>query len=90
MFEFQSYDGLIRLTIEVDRNTEGDQHLEVRRWYRGTVEDEWEEDGRLVLWPDDPVERMVAVLVPAWAAQARSENESFGRVSTEACAELEE
>lgn len=74
MLEFQSYDGLQRLTLEIGSNK---TPIVLRRWVRGEVDGEWEEDMAMTLFPFDSVRRMTEALVPMWSAQARAEGEHW-------------
>lgn len=75
MFEFESHDGLQQLGVEVGENTTGDAFLMLRRSYRGQIDEPWESDGELTLWPDDPVRDMAEFLIAAWSAQAKAQGE---------------
>lgn len=74
MLEFQSYDGLERLTLEIG---DSETHINLRRWTRGEVDGEWEEDNSMTLFPSDSVRKMTEALVPMWQAQARAAGEPW-------------
>lgn len=74
MLEFQSYDGLVRLTLEIGSD---ETHISLRRWTRVEADDEWEQDNEMSLFPFDSVRRMTEALVPMWAAQARMTGEPW-------------
>jgi len=79
VFEFLSQDNLTRLTVEPQTDSNGDSALNIRRWFRGEMNQEWEEDegNAMTLWPSDPVRNMIEFLVAAWSAQTKATGQAW-------------